>query len=107
MPNYRPPMRREDILYAFWNYSEFKELREGMFAYVKKEVPDCYDAAAVQAIDNVVCQVCLDAYRILDQYGPSDYVKLLSSNYVQRQLRAVALDKDGNKMAKENSGCWS
>ena len=100
MPDYRPPMQREDLLYVFWNYSDFKELREGMMAYARKHADTDNEVALRGGVEAAVYRTCMDAYRILDRYGPSDCAQLLSSSYVQRQFEAVMLTEDGRTVSE-------
>ncbi len=103
MSYYKPPMSREDLLYVFWSYPEFKEVREGMARFIRRECPDIWepgaDAAIKATIDKTVYQIAMEAYKILDRIGPSDYLELLNSSLVMRKLKGVALDENGNRLS--------
>lgn len=103
MSYYKPPMSREDLLYVFWSYPEFKEVREGMARFIRRECPDIWepgaDAAIKATIDKTVYQIAMEAYKILDRIGPSDYLELLNSSLVIRKLKGVALDENGNRLS--------
>ena len=90
---------REELLYMFWNFSQFKDMREEMIAYMKREKPSYSDTVIKEAINQTLYQIALTTYKTYDT--PSgDWLGLLESNYFQRQFNGIRLQSNGKTLAE-------